>query len=401
MARSRAPNRPKIKRFRWPIVGGLLAALVMPGVAWACLWDNETIEQEDYRFPTAVELMAGLFPRHSPAFHEWRIADREARLSESPDQLDLYDDIAVSYDKLGQPERAIEWMLEKQSREPGLYTTLANLGTFYIHNGQYEEGLGYIRQALEVNPEAHFGREEYQLYLVEYVVLRQQHAGGRKLPLSSATEGQETEDPLRLAIESERARQLPKGFAAYLDHRLNEQGRQLDQPEAEKAVTGILGIMRFGNHASPVVLEALGDLLAELSASQLATQAYLRASHVVDDEIAASAYRDYASAANIGPYAMVNPEDFVNQLESALLEKVAEGDDFYAEITGNEEFWIREDLDVEQLYRTTYMASLVTESLEPQQRQGLLLVAIGLIVAGVAAAAGTWWLQGRFKPLRA
>jgi len=51
-----------------------------------------------------------------------------------------YDDLGASYDKLGQHDQAIQTMLDKIDRFPngGLYETHANLGTFYIHNGDLE-----------------------------------------------------------------------------------------------------------------------------------------------------------------------------------------------------------------------------------------------------------------------
>ena len=63
-------------------------------------------------------------------------------------------------------------MLQKEQLYPGLYETRANLGTFYIHAGELEQGVEQIELAIEINPDAHFGREIYQKHLVNYVLTR-------------------------------------------------------------------------------------------------------------------------------------------------------------------------------------------------------------------------------------
>lgn len=153
---------------------------------FACLWDRETLRMERVRFPSAVELMTGEFRRHSPEFHQWRIKDRLERIANSPNDLSLLDDLAVSYEKTGQTDLAIQTMLEKRAIEPGLYETHANLGTFYIHAGEYEKGLVEINTAIEVNPDAHFGREKYQAMLVKYL-LQQRTDESIQLPLCDAS----------------------------------------------------------------------------------------------------------------------------------------------------------------------------------------------------------------------
>jgi len=110
-----------------------LTALFLPSVALACLWDSVTLLQERNRFPDTLELITGKFLRHSQEFYYWRIQDRLEKLRSDPDNLALYDDLGVAYDKTGQHDLAIQTMLDKDKRKPGLYETEANLGTFYIH----------------------------------------------------------------------------------------------------------------------------------------------------------------------------------------------------------------------------------------------------------------------------
>lgn len=143
----------------------LCAMAFCPSSSRACLWDTDTLEMERQKFPTTLELITGKFLRHSPQFYQWRIDDRQKKLTADPERVEYYDDLAVAHDKLGRPEQAIELMLKKDQIKPGLYETHANLATFYIHAGDLQKGLEEVDKALAINPDAHFGREKYQKYL--------------------------------------------------------------------------------------------------------------------------------------------------------------------------------------------------------------------------------------------
>lgn len=150
----------------------LTGLFLFPAVALACLWDYDTLKQERATFPGTLELITGKFLRHSPEFYRWRIRNRMQRLETETSNAGLYDDLAVAYQKTGQTDKAIETMLAKEKKFPGLYETYSNLGTFYILKGEFAKGLPYIDQALTINPDAHFGREKYQKWLVEYAMTK-------------------------------------------------------------------------------------------------------------------------------------------------------------------------------------------------------------------------------------
>ncbi|MCR9209864.1 MAG: hypothetical protein NXI28_16660 [bacterium] len=328
----------------------------------ACLWDYDTLAMERKLFPGAHELIAGNFVRHSDAYYKWRIADRMAKPSDQLLPSDM-DDVAVAHDKLGNHDKAIETILEKMERWPdqGRYESEANLGTFYIHAGQLEEGLEHIRSAIAINPDAHFGREVYQQFLVEYLI--EKRSESPQLPLSTSVgEGQ-------------------IGFTAFvLESRKPVEDKRLEEIQA--AANGVLGMMRFGTADSPVLLEVLGDLLlADFSnddAKMLATRAYLRASMKVDDPEATVAYRDKAKAT-----ISMQKDVELEQLEEQLFQEIEKGDSLFLRISADEAAWIAADMDVDAEFQEKYFeAPLLSYDPEEDDDDGWVS---GLSTAGVVA----------------
>jgi tetratricopeptide (TPR) repeat protein len=322
----------------------LVAWLVVCPPVTACLWDYDTLQQERSRFPSTLELITGKFLRHSDEFYRWRIEDRELLLESADlttdEKLALYDDIAVAWDKLGEPEQAIAVMRQKQALRAGDYETLANLGTFHIHAGRLEEGAKFIRQAIDVNPHAHFGREIYQLKLVEYVLSRRNDDGTIPQPLNSPPKDYP---------------QVTIGFSIFL---FGEEPiwTKEERHEHGLALKGVLGMMRFGHHDSPILLEALGDLLAARvmneDAGQLAARAYLRASQEAIDEEAAESYRELAAAVASNQYLLTEGRreqgqsrealpDELSVIETELAVEVADADRWIAKIHADERRWIQ------------------------------------------------------------
>ena len=199
---------------------------------FACLWDSDTLTMERSRFPTVLELITGKFLRHSKEFYQWRIQDRLTKLKYEPNNLAYYDDLAVAYDKIDEHQKAIETILKKDDIKPGLYETEANLGTFFIHSGQFEQGLIHIGKAIQINPDAHFGREKYQKYLVEYV-LSCRINGTIKLPLKYCK------------VDQSNNEYHPMGFEYFL--------KEHQENDYQAALKGILGMMKFGNYQSPIL----------------------------------------------------------------------------------------------------------------------------------------------------
>ena len=334
------------------VLAVFLAMVALPDTrVWACLWDYDTLMMERARFPDTLELITGKFRRHSTEFYQWRIRDRLLKLESEPENLAWLDDLAVAYDKTGQHAKAIETMARKESIQPGLYETAANLGTFHIHAGELEKGLEHIRRAIEINPDAHFGREVYQQLLVEYV-LECRKAGRGGLPLAG-------EDP---------------GFVSFLYD--SPQRKELSQIDSEtgmmKALTGIQGMMRFGHHDSPILLEVLGELLSSPrglrldDAKRLAARAYLRASDEVEDETARAAYRQRAVRAlsmqtvSSGNWIQLQ----LSSLEATFRDELAQAENWFEEVHSHEIAWIAEGKDADaEFSRVYYQEPVVSTSL--------------------------------------
>lgn len=178
--------------------------LGLPTMVLACLWDRDTPSDEARGMPEVVAAITGRFPRNPPKFYEMRLARVAAHLKRHPDDLAAYDDAGVACDRLGRGDEAISWMARKRDRLDRLdaarpevkeqwYRYHANLGTFLVHrwarNGSDRAKLDEVKaardeiaRALEINPNAHFGREKYQLQAIEWIIDPPNAEGSRYLP---------------------------------------------------------------------------------------------------------------------------------------------------------------------------------------------------------------------------
>lgn len=169
-----------------------LVCSVLAVTAHACLWDRDTLAAEARGLPGITEIITGRFDRFPPLFYEMRLERVVGELAADADNLELYDDAGVACDRLGRSVEAIGWMerklgvmdrLEAEGVDVGehRYRYLANLGTFHIHRwlksgadredmADVERSRELIATAIELNPEAHFGRERYQLLAIEWIL---------------------------------------------------------------------------------------------------------------------------------------------------------------------------------------------------------------------------------------
>lgn len=175
-----------------------IACLAGASDAVSCLWDRDSLAMEAKAFPSAVDVLTGRFGRYPARYYQMR-RDRVARellaLSLPQDaerRLLLLDDLAVACDRLGHQDEALAWMEQKHAALGTLppegpivrehrYRWLANRGTFLAHRwlsrgadrGHQEDLIAAeadIAAAIALNPDAHFGREEYQLGVIRWLL---------------------------------------------------------------------------------------------------------------------------------------------------------------------------------------------------------------------------------------
>ncbi len=367
-------------RIRTVVVASCIALVSAP--IFACLWDYDTLAMERRQFPAALELITGKFLRHSKSFYQWRVEDRKKKVDGGSNDPKDYDDLSVAYEKVGDTKKAIEIAHKSNDKFPDRYETLANLGTFYIHDGQLAAGIEQIDKAIAINPNAHFGREIYQKLLVQYV-LECQVGGKTVLPLSS----------------SPNAEKYGAGFYSFLkqNHFKTDDYKKLQQ-ETEKAIQGILGMMRFGNYDSPVLLEALGDLLApgyvEPGAKRTATRAYLKASYEVDDPKVKQAYFRKAQSAIKMQTINENSSDQIklSTVEATFKKEIEDAEAWYAKVKQDETNWVENGKNPEEEFAAKYYAEPVILENEPNGETPplvfwLTVIGISLGVIGLGCTA--------------
>ncbi len=144
------------------------------------------------------------FYLHGPAWFHHRHQQVERELATYDDgakakdarYFTLLDDLAVDFDRLGKASEGIPILRRKLDLEQPLgadgkrpapeakfYTTYANLGTLLAHHhlkgalakdpdalAGLREGLAFIEQSVAVNPDAHFGRERWQVVTLRYLL---------------------------------------------------------------------------------------------------------------------------------------------------------------------------------------------------------------------------------------
>jgi hypothetical protein len=182
----------------------LVLLLGLPLSVAACLWDRDTPVDEARGLPEVVAVLTGRFERNPPRFYEMRLERVTDHLQSHPGDLAAYDDAGVACDRLGRGDEAITWMEKKRAQLDGLdasrpevkeqlYRYHANLGTFLVHRwvrqgadrariGEVKAARDEIARAMEINPNAHFGREKYQLRAIEWIIDPPGSSGQQYLP---------------------------------------------------------------------------------------------------------------------------------------------------------------------------------------------------------------------------
>ncbi len=294
------------------------------------------------------------FPRHGPAWSEAVVARSIARVEQTeardpaalfePASLEAFDDWGVALDRLGRADEAISVLRRKKAlverrwprldfppkaaadaveayievvrragaltpAEQAWYRTYANLGTVLVHQGlralatgdaegrgAVAEGLGFVRQAVRLNPAAHFGRERWQLVVARHV------RAGLDDPTwftRFSAIGWPLDAPPPKLRPTYRAlpaavRDLVEGASHDLGERWTSREAYIPRvvPEPEWAevtgadfegapfdepVLGLLGMWMLGGGANPHSALALGQIMEAMEQRPIAYAAYARA----------------------------------------------------------------------------------------------------------------------------
>ncbi len=295
------------------------------------------------RFAMVHDVLVERFNRHPTEYYTERNRLDRARLAAlpaaDPQRFALTDDLGVGLERVRATNTAIELLrgkliLQQAAGLTGrdLYTTYANLGTFLIHGSlvpatrgdppaqaQFREGIDCIREAVRLNPEAHFGRERWQLAIAEFLLAAMADPGllrtwdflGNNLALPIETIlNRETNWPINggygRATSPEFSRWQIQEPALYFQAgtdladpalwpTLNPIRAQITTVGAEKGwsavavpshqkpapfdepTLGIIGMWRQGGGANPHFALALGETMLRVGQRQLAWNAFERA----------------------------------------------------------------------------------------------------------------------------
>ncbi len=269
----------------------------------ACIWDSDSMRTEAEGLPGVAEAITGHFVRFPPEYFQRRIEIATARIDADPDDLAAYDDLAVAHDRLGRYVAAFDWMERKHAAIGRLtaagrdvadhqYRYHANLGTFHAHayiaaplderdERDIQLAETHIARAIEINPDAHFGREKYQLAAIRWIA---------DLP-GNEREFSYTRQPMFLSM-------------------LDDDGLVLrDAASRDEAIEGLVGLIVLGAAWESIdVYTALAELLYRRRDASLGYAATLRVRELIDSG-RRSLHPDYDHAAALehGAETLVNP----------------------------------------------------------------------------------------------
>lgn len=159
-----------------------------------CAWDRDTIGDEVALFPEVSDAIMGRLKVMPKSFYEARIQILLKKNSKY--SLAELDDLTVAYDKLGDFPNALRYskqkseLLKSEKNADQEYRYWANLGTIEAHQALrnresvntdlLQSSIGHLEKAVDLNPNAHFGRESVQ---IEALKLIEDQLGAGKLEL--------------------------------------------------------------------------------------------------------------------------------------------------------------------------------------------------------------------------
>jgi tetratricopeptide (TPR) repeat protein len=254
--------------------------LLAAAASLACLWDKDTLQEESLEQKDIAATVNGDLGKHSDAFYAAKVTYTQALVDKGTAPKERYDDLAVALAKTGKLDEAIAVLAAKEKKFPGEYTTEANLGTFLAMKGDLDGAIAHLEAGIKINPDAHFGREKYQVQLLRDA----KAAKSAKKPDACAT-------LFGVSTNGEDAMWVMKPGKVI--------GHDKMTLPPKDAVVAMAGLIRFGvADQSPAVWYNLGVALAYQGHKQMAVRA-LRRAHALGHPCAATFGK---------PLAMVVPE---------------------------------------------------------------------------------------------
>ena len=303
-----------------------------------------------FRFAMVHDVLLERFPKHGSAYYRER-------------------------DRLGRSDEAASILREKLARQLAqglsgrdLYTSYANLGTFLIHGSfgaaragdaealaRFREGVDFVRKSVEVNPEAHFGRERWQAAIAEFLLAAMEEPArlatfdclGNRLDESFATIFNREQNPWVTGYGRPYDIQFSRFDAVAETPRFFEADPPLDDPKRwaefapirsqiikvgaeagwdavpvpshrkpvpfDEPTLGIIGMWRQGGGANPHFALALGETMLRVGQRYLAWEAFERASRMADrfwpGETERATLRDHCKARQAAIIESLRPTD--------------------------------------------------------------------------------------------
>ncbi|MCB9544829.1 MAG: hypothetical protein H6706_02930 [Myxococcales bacterium] len=258
------------------------------------------------------------YPQHGPAWQRATISRTRALISAAGGRrpldlatLDAFDDLAVALDRSGRPAEAIDVLRRKQSLTPWpeprgqddtragqvWYRTHANLGTVILHAHLGEalagdaaalvaarRGVEHLRKSVILNPGAHFGRERWQIVVVERLLAAAEQptalleADILGLPLDGAP--WQKGGVFLLPLSKDLAEAIDRGQPVERPNEVRSQVRRVEIGEGvpfDEPTLGLLGMWMLGGGPNPHSALALGHLMEAARQPRIAWAAYARA----------------------------------------------------------------------------------------------------------------------------
>ena len=317
----------------------LLALALTAWPACACLndRDSDSLATQAAQLPETLRVITGRFERNPPLYYQMRIERERAALKSNPRQFGLYDDIGVALDKLGRDDEALQTMARKRALLPAFnpndkankeawYRYYANAGTFRAHRflkagapvaqlAEMETARAQIKRAVEIKPDAHFGRERYQIVAMDWII-------ARKLG--------KTKDTLGMWIgRGDKWKEV-------------DSSQTLASSGRKRAVEGLSGLIVLGGAwESPDVFEALGSALETKDGVTLRYAAFQRVRELQEEGKRSLSHPDmvYWNSADVAPSSLEYSGIGIRWKNEAPMEKL------FIDLRGDADRWNRDRQD--------------------------------------------------------